>query len=131
MKKQELSFFETPVSAGFTSPANDPLSQKLDLNDYLIRNRTSTFFVRVQGDSMIGAGIQSGDMLIVDRSLQARSNQIVIAVLDSEFTVKRIKYGKNCVYLLPENPKYPEIKVTQNRDFQVWGVVTFVIHKAK
>ncbi len=131
MKKQELSFFETPVSAGFTSPANDPLQQKLDLNDYLITNRTSTFFVRVQGDSMIGAGIQSGDILIVDRSIQARSNQIVIAVLDSEFTVKRIRFDDECVYLLPANAKYPDIKVTQNRDFQVWGVVTFVIHKAK
>lgn len=118
------------VTAGFPSPADDYLEEKLDLNRYLIKNPSSTFYVRVEGISMIGAGIYPKDMLIVDRSLKAKHNDIIIALVEGEFTVKRLSIQKNKVLLLPENARYKPIDVTET-DFQVWGVVTYVIHNPK
>lgn len=118
------------VSAGFPSPAEDYVEKHLDLNDYLIEHPAATFFMRVEGESMSGAGISSGDMLIVDRAATVYNNSIVVAQLDGEFTVKRFKKEGTTVFLVPENSDYSTIKITKDRDFEIWGVVTFVIHKA-
>lgn len=124
----ELPLFLEAVSAGFPSPAEDYLEGKLDLNDYLIMNPASTFLVRVTGDSMKNAGIHSGDLLVVDRSLEAKDGNIVIAVIDGELLVKRLKLIKNKYYLLPENSNFKPIEITETMSFEVWGVVSTVIH---
>jgi DNA polymerase V len=123
-----LPLFLESVSAGFPSPADDYLEAKLDLNKHLIKNPSSTFFVRVTGDSMQDAGIYSGDILVVDRSLTAKDGSIVIAVIDSELLVKRINFIKNKIFLLPENSKYKPIEISGDMNFEVWGVVSTVIH---
>ncbi len=123
-----LPLFLESVSAGFPSPADDYLEGKLDLNDYLIINPASTFLVRVTGDSMINSGIYSGDLLIVDRSLEPKDGNIVIAVIDGELTVKKLRFIKNKLTLVPENPKYKPIEINENMSFEVWGVVSTVIH---
>lgn len=117
------------VAGGFPSPADDFVEEGLDLNDYVVKNRASTFFVRVEGDSMQNAGIFSGDILVVDKALQAADNRIVVAIVDGEFTVKRIKKIKGRLYLVPENEDYAAMEIAPESDFQVWGVVTFAIHK--
>lgn len=127
-KRYPLPLFTCPVSAGFPSPAEDYIEGKLDLNQHLIKNPVATFFVRVTGDSMIGVGIHSGDLLIVDRSLEPRDNKVVIAVVDGELLVKRIRIRKRKVYLVAENPDYPPLAIAPEMDFQIWGVVTNVIH---
>lgn len=126
-----LDLCGTKVSAGFPSPAGDFMEGKLDLNEYLIKNPPATFFVRVTGDSMIGAGIHPDDLLVVDRSIDPKSGKIVIAVIDGELTVKRlILEGRgNNVFLVPENPSYRPITITEDMSFHIWGVVTYVIHK--
>jgi len=127
-ERVELPIFLESVSAGFPSPAEDYMEGKLDLNKYLIKNQSATFFVRVTGDSMVNAGIYSGDILIVDRSLTPKDGSIVIAVIDSELLVKRMQYIKNKIFLTPENPKFEPIEITGEMNFEVWGVVTTVIH---
>ena len=127
--KLKLPLYTTSISAGFPSPADDFIDTKLDLNEHLIRHPSATFFVRASGDSMIDAGIHSGDILIVDRSLEAVNNVIVIAALEGELTVKRFKKKADRVFLLPENTEYKVIDVTHNETFSIWGVVTYVIHK--
>ena len=117
------------VSAGFPSPADDYQEGSLDLNKYLIRNPAATFFVRVTGSSMINAGIHDGDMLVVDRSLEAGNRNVVIAAIDGELTVKRLMKYDNKLILEPENEDYPPQEIHKDMDFQVWGVVTNVIHK--
>jgi len=129
--KSLLPLFTVPISAGFPSPAEDYIENKIDLNELIIRRPVATFFVRVEGDSMINAGIHSGDLLVVDRSLQPRDNKIIIAIVDGEFTVKRIRKRKGKLFLVPENPEYTQVEVKRETDFQVWGVVTYVIHKAQ
>lgn len=129
-----ISFFEEGAYAGFPSPAADYLEKKLDLNDYLIKRPAATFFVRVSGDSMIQAGIHPQDILIVDRAEPVKSGKIVVALYNGAFTVKRfvnqgVSQGEKIV-LYPANPKYPPIQVNEGDDFQIWGVVTYVIHKA-
>ena len=126
--KYRQPLFEAVVSAGFPSPAADYEEDKLDLNRYLIKNPAATFFVRVTGYSMMGAGIYSGDLLVVDRSLEPRDKSVVIAVIDGELTVKRIRIGKKKITLEPENENYSVQQITEDTDFQVWGVVTNVIH---
>lgn len=115
------------VSAGFPSPAEDFSEKRLDLNEYLIKHPAATFFVRAKGNSMQNGGISDGDLLIVDRSLEARSGNIIIAFLDGEFTVKRIRITQKQIFLIPENENFKPIKITEGMDFQVWGVVTGVI----
>jgi DNA polymerase V len=126
--KYRQSLFEAVVPAGFPSPAADYEEDKLDLNRYLIKNPAATFFVRVTGYSMMGAGIYSGDLLVVDRSLEPRDKSVVIAVIDGELTVKRIRIRKKKITLEPENENYSVQQITKDTDFQVWGVVTNVIH---
>ncbi|HIE06736.1 MAG TPA: translesion error-prone DNA polymerase V autoproteolytic subunit [Desulfarculaceae bacterium] len=120
--------FFVPVSAGFPSPADDYIENCLDLNKHLIKHPAATFFVRVKGDSMIEAGIHSGDILIVDRSLEATDKKVVIAVIDGELMVKRIKIVGEVIYLLPENHAYSPTEITESMNFAIWGVVTNVIH---
>ncbi len=123
-----LPLYMVPVAAGFPSPAEDYIEGNIDLNRHLVKNPAATFLVRVTGDSMIAAGIHSGDVLVVDRSLEASQGKIVIAVLNGELTVKRIHYEGQRVLLMPENPDYPAIAIDEGAQFQVWGVVTNVIH---
>lgn len=127
-KEYELPLFLESVSAGFPSPADDYIENKLDLNDFLIKNPSATFFVRVTGDSMINAGIYSGDILVVDRSIEPKEGNVVIAVIDGELLVKRLRHSNNKLYLYPENPTFTPIEVTSQMNFEVWGVVTNVIH---
>ncbi|HRS01721.1 MAG TPA: translesion error-prone DNA polymerase V autoproteolytic subunit [Bacteroidota bacterium] len=128
LKNINLPLFLESVSAGFPSPADDYLEGKLDLNDFLIPNPPATFLVHVTGDSMIGAGIYSGDLLIVDRSVEPHNRNIVIAVLDGELTVKRLIMEKNEIKLVAENINYKPIKITEQMQFEIWGVVRTVIH---
>lgn len=123
--------FVVRIAAGFPSPADDYIENTLDLNDYLIEHPAATFFVRVTGDSMIGAGINSGDILIVDRALTPRKGSIVVAILNGEFTVKRLSRINGKLFLLPENPAYDPIEITEGSGFEVWGVVAHVIHTVR
>jgi len=120
--------FVASVSAGFPSPADDYIEGQLDLNKHLIRHPAATYFVRVRGDSMIEAGIHSGDILIVDRSLEPKDKNVVIANVDGELTVKRISIQRKKLTLLPENKHYPPQPIDKNTPFEVWGIVTHVIH---
>lgn len=117
------------VPAGFPSPAADHTRKVIDLNEHLILNREATFIFRVKGDSMTGIGIYEGDELLVDRSIEARHGNIVLAVLDSEFTVKRLYQRGGVVRLLAENPLYPAIQIKDCEELVIWGVVTRNLHK--
>jgi len=126
--KQALPFYLSSIRAGFPSPAEDYKDKNLDLNDHLIKNPTSTFFVKVSGNSMINAGIKSGDLLIVDRSLEPKDKKVVVAILNGEFTVKRILKKGEKLFLAPENDSFASIEIKDEMDFEVWGVVTNVNH---
>jgi DNA polymerase V len=128
-KSVKLPLYTAKISAGFPSPAEDYIDKKLDLNEYLIKNPTATFFVRVSGNSMINAGIHDGDILVVDRSLDPLNNKIIIGVVNGEFTVKRILKKNNRIFLVPENPDYQPLEITETMEATVWGVVTYSIHK--
>ncbi|GAB4217554.1 MAG: translesion error-prone DNA polymerase V autoproteolytic subunit [Synechococcales cyanobacterium] len=116
------------VEAGFPSPADDSIEEGLDLNDYVIQHPAATFFVRVAGHSMTGAGIHPGDILVVDRALEPQHGRVVIAVVEGELTVKRIHKSRKRVVLLPDNPDYPPLPLDPDGEFSIWGVVTYVIH---
>ncbi len=120
--------FACGVSAGFPSPAEDYIEGKLDLNELMVANPAATFFVRVAGDSMIGAGIHHHDILVVDRSLAPAPGRVVIAVVDGELTVKRLVSQDGQLRLRAENPDYPDILPTEDSEWEIWGVVSFVIH---
>ena len=124
-----IPIFTSRVQAGFPSPADDHLEDTLDLNTHLIHHQEATFFVKAQGDSMIGAGIHQGDILIVDKSLFPKSGKIVIAVVDGEFTVKRLHKYKGNITLKAENPEFEDIKIRGTDELIIWGVVTSVIHQ--
>jgi DNA polymerase V len=124
--------YSSKVQAGFPSPAEGSMDTKLDLNEYLIDHPVATFFVRVAGDSMIEAGILENDILIVDRSITPIAGKIVIAVINGEFTVKRLKYINNQAYLAPENKNYTPIRIktsSEGDEVCIWGVVTSVVRK--
>ena len=125
----KIPLFESGVSAGFPSPADDYLDLPIDLNEFLIKHPAATFYVRVKVNSMEGAGIRNGDLLIVDRAEEPRNKSIVLGIIDGEFTVKRIKKKGSDLYLMPDNPEFKPIKINDNMNFQVWGVVTYVVHK--
>ncbi len=129
VKKRTLPLFESPVSAGFPNIAEDYVERALNLNELLIKHPAATFFVRVKGISMINAGIHSNDILIVDRALTPTHNKIVIARIDGELTVKRLVLDKNRTFLVAENDDFKPIEITPAMDFEVWGVVTCVIHQ--
>lgn len=116
------------VCAGFPSPANDYLEGEIDLNRYLIKNPLATFIVKSQGNSMLQAGIHSGDLLIVDRSIKAKNNSIVVASVDGDLIVKRIKISGKKYLLASDNKTYKDIKINNESDIFIWGTVTKVIH---
>ncbi|TGD57614.1 LexA family protein [Flavobacterium humi] len=139
-KKPKLSFFSPDfesdmkipfvsqgVSAGFPSPALDFMETVIDLNKELVKNPLATFYVRAEGNSMIDAGINDQDVLVVDRSLEPQNNTIAICFIDGEFTVKRIRLEKGSLYLMPENKNYAPIQVTEENQLIIWGIVTYVI----
>jgi len=126
-----LDLYSNPVSAGFPSPAEDHLDNSLDLNEYLIKHPSATFYIYAKGHSMNDIGIYDGDVMIVDRALEAKSKDIIIAVINGEFTVKRIYIKNNSIYLIPENKTFKPILVEDDMDFQIWGVVTHAIHSFK
>lgn len=123
-----LPIFSSSVSAGFPSPADDYIEGQLDLNKHLIKHPSATFFVRVDGDSMIDAGIHPGDILIVDRSLEPSHKKVVIAIVDGDFTVKRLYKENGLSWLAAENKRYAPITSDDTGECQIWGVVTNVIH---
>lgn len=128
---QPLPFVSHGVSAGFPSPALDFMESRIDLNKALSEHPLATFYIRVQGDSMTGAGIDDQDLLVVDRSLEPQNHKIAVCFVDGEFTVKRIKRKKDELWLMPENPKYPPIQVTDETQLMIWGIVTYVIKAVK
>jgi DNA polymerase V len=131
-RKKDFKLLMAEVQCGFPSPAQDYIENKLDLNEYLIKHPSATFFARAKNDSMTGAGIYDGDLIIIDRSLKPAHNRIVLAVLDGEFTIKRIDMSSYQFYkkisLVPENPKYKPMEINEYIDFTVWGIATYVIH---
>jgi DNA polymerase V len=126
--KLELPLQNCSVPAGFPSPAEDYVEYKIDLNSYLVTHPAATFFVRASGNSMTGANIHDGDLLIVDRALEATHGDIVIAVVHGEITVKRLHYLRGEVALMPENDSYKKIFINEHSELHIWGVVTNVIH---
>jgi DNA polymerase V len=128
-KSLKLPLYLSLIKAGFPSPADDYLEKKIDLNEELIKNPSSTFFIKVEGDSMIDANILSGDILIIDRSIEVVDKKIILAIINQEFTVKRLKIINKEIFLMAENENYRPIKV-QSSDFEVFGVVSYIIHKA-
>ncbi len=122
-----LPYVQSGISAGFPSPADDFLDASIDLNKELIKNPTSTFYGRVRGNSMQDMGIHDGDLLIIDKSLEPKNGKIAICYIDGEFTLKQIKIEQDCIWLVPANKAYQPIKVTQENDFLVWGMVVNVI----
>jgi DNA polymerase V len=128
LKKLPLPLYLSKIRAGFPSPADDYKDKNLDLNDHFIKNPAATFFIKVSGSSMINAGIKSGDLLIVDRSLEPKDKKIVVAIINGEFTVKRIHKKGEKLFLAPENDNFAPIEIKEEMDFEVWGVVTSVIH---
>lgn len=123
----ELPFISGGIKAGFPSPAADFDETKISLDHVLVKNRETTFYAKASGTSMIGAGIDDGDILVIDRSLEPQNNKIAVCYIDGEFTVKRIKIEKECVYLMPENKEFQPIKVTNENELIIWGIVTYVI----
>jgi DNA polymerase V len=125
---QPLPLYTSRVSAGFLSPAEEHIDKDLDLHEYLVQHPAATFFVRVDGDSMVGAGINTGDLLIVDRSLEVVGGRVVIAAVDGELTVKRLVKRDTKYFLVAENKNYPEVQITDEIATVIWGVVVYVIH---
>ena len=142
MKKEKLTFLkpekgnnlgqwlvEQRISAGFPSPADDFKEIRISLDKELVKNRAATFYARVSGESMVEAGLDDGDLLVIDRSLDPENGKIAVCFVDGEFTVKRIKKEKDRLYLIPENKKYKRIEIKEENELIIWGVVEYVIKK--
>ena len=142
MKKEKLTFLkpekgnnlgqwlvEQGISAGFPSPADDFKEIRISLDKELVKNKDATFYARVSGESMIGAGLDDGDLLVIDRSLNPENGRIAVCLVDGEFTVKRIKKERDKLYLIPENKKYKLIEIKEENELIIWGVVEYVIKK--
>jgi DNA polymerase V len=129
LKGRGIPLYSSTVRAGMPTMADDHMEDRLDLHNYVVQHPATTFFVRVQGDSMINASIHEGDILVVDRSIEPRENSIVIAVVDGDLTVKRLRRRNGMVELVPENDRYPVIKVGPEQEFKIWGTVTTVVHR--
>lgn len=122
---------QTEIHAGFPSPATDYMTQAIDLNKELVRHPAATFYGRVVGDSMIDAGVEEGDILVIDRSLEPRDGDMAVCFVDGEFTLKYIRMKDESLTLVPANPKYPQIRIEEGIDFKMWGVVTYVIKRVR
>ena len=117
------------ISAGFPSPADDFKELRISIDQEVVRNEEATFYARVSGESMQGAGLDDGDLLVIDRSMEPKNGKIAVCCIDGEFTVKRLKVVEDGVFLIPENPKYQSIKVTEENELIIWGIVTYVVKK--
>ena len=126
-----LPFADDGIKAGFPSPAQDMTSGAIDLNKELIHHPATTFYARVVGDSMVDAGLEDGDLLVIDKSLSPVEGDKVVAFIDGEFTIKYIRKGEDCYWLVPANEEYEPIRVTEENDFLIWGVVTYSIKKQR
>jgi DNA polymerase V len=126
-----LPLFASRVPAGFPSPADDYVESRLDLNELLIQRREATYFLRVKGDSMQGAGIHPGDLIVVDRSINPEDGNVVVAEVDGELTIKRLRLGAGNPELHPENPAYPVIRFKEGQELRIWGVVTSSVHTVR
>lgn len=127
----QLPLFGYAVPAGFPSPADDYIEDRLDLNQLLVQNKSATFFLRVKGDSMINAGINDGDIIVVDKSLKPEDRSVVVAVIDGDLTVKRLLWRNGVAELHSENPKYQPIRFKDGQELTIWGVVTSAVHTVK
>jgi DNA polymerase V len=127
---RNVRFLAGPIHAGFPSPADDWREKRLDVNDLVVPHPVSTYFMRVEGNSMNGACIDDQDIVVVDRAITATHNKIVVARLGEDFTLKRLQVinGRK-IFLKSENPAYPAIEVSSRADFEIWGCVTYVIHR--
>ena len=123
----DLPYVDVGISAGFPSPADDFIELTIDLNKHLIKHKDSTFFAKVKGHSMKDAGIFDGDLLVIDKSLAPQDGKIAICQIDGEFTVKRIKIEENIVWLVAENDEYKPIRVTEENELMIWGIVVYSI----
>lgn len=128
-QNRSMPLAHTGVSAGFPSPADDFKELRISIDQEVVKNEEATFYARVAGQSMQGAGLDDGDLLVIDRSKEPEDNAIAVCFIDGEFTVKRLKVEAECVYLMPENPNYFPIKVTEDNQLIIWGVVTYVVKK--
>ena len=128
-KSSNNIFIKDGISAGFPSPAGDFEEARISLEKVLVKNKEATFYAKVSGESMKDAGLNDGDILVIDRSEEVKNNKIAVCYVNGEFTVKREKIEKDHVYLVPENKKYNPIKITEENELIVWGVVTYVIKK--
>lgn len=124
-----IPYADEGIRAGFPSPAQDYMEQAIDLNKEIIKHPASTFYGRVVGNSMTGEGIEEGDILVIDKSLELMDNDLAVCFIDGEFTVKRVRLEPDAAWLVPSNSEYPLIKVTADNNFIVWGVVTYTIKK--
>ena len=127
----DLPLAGTAIAAGFPSPAEEYVEIALDLNKELIKHPAATFYAKVKGDSMVDAGIQDGDLLVIDKALEPKEGSIAVCYLDGEFTVKRLAVREECVYLMPANAEFKPIRITEENEFLVWGLVAYVIHKPR
>lgn len=129
----DLSFVDGGIKAGFPSPAQDYLTECIDLNKELIRRKETTFLARVSGNSLIEAGICDGDIVVIDKSLEAKNGDFVVAFIDGEFTLKEFHHDEenDCAWLIPHNKDFAPIKVTKENDFMVWGVLTYTIKQLR
>ena len=118
---------DNTLPSGFPSPSQDCIDSPIDFNELLIENEVATFAVRITGDSMIGAGVYPNDVAVVNRARTPVNGSVIVGLLDGQFTVKRYYFTKDSIRLVAENPKYPDIQITENSDFEVWGVVTHSI----
>ncbi len=125
----ERPIIHEDIAAGFPSPAEDFKELRISLDKELVKNEDATFYARVRGNSMIGANIEDGDLLVIDRSIETRNGKIAVCMIDGEFTIKRLKIEKECVFLMPENNNYKPIKVMEESELVIWGIVTYVIKK--
>ena len=115
------------ISAGFPSPADDFKEVRISLDRAVVKNKAATFYARVSGQSMVGAGLDDGDLLVIDRSLEPQDGKIAVCFVDGEFTVKRLKVAEDCVWLMPENEQYKPLQVTEDNELIIWGIVTHVL----
>ena len=128
---QHPQMAQSEIHAGFPSPATDYMTHAIDLNKELVKHPAATFYGRVVGDSMIDDGVEEGDILVIDKALEARDGDMAVCFVDGEFTLKRLKFHDGGLSLVPANPKYPVIEVTEGVDFMMWGVVTYIIKKIR
>lgn len=128
-QKKSLYLAQEKISAGFPSPADDFKELRISIDQEVVRNEEATFYARVSGESMQGAGLDDGDLLVIDRSIEPKNGKIAVCCIDGEFTVKRLKVVEDGVFLIPENPKYQPIKVTEENELIIWGIVTYVVKK--